>query len=168
MKNRPKRPKKLETKRCYTCFEDKPLNQFHKQHNGTRGCAPSCKVCKRVYMKGYFQKNKAMLATKQKPYNEKWRKGNGHARVLEHARATRARRRVSLRGGDHILISDLYERDSGICGICEGSCEKNDASIDHIQPISKQGEHVWSNVQLAHLHCNRFKGASTLEPAGAP
>ena len=31
-------------------------------------------------------------------------------------------------------------------------------SIDHIIPLSRGGEHNWSNVQIAHIGCNIKKG----------
>jgi 5-methylcytosine-specific restriction endonuclease McrA len=31
-------------------------------------------------------------------------------------------------------------------------------SIDHIVPMSKGGDHVWNNVQVAHIICNSYKG----------
>ena len=31
------------------------------------------------------------------------------------------------------------------------------ASLDHIEPLSLGGQHVHSNVQLAHLDCNMAK-----------
>ena len=73
----------------------------------------------------------------------------------------------------NINLERLYDRDNGICCICGGKCDWNDhqyrgryfivgknyPSIDHIIPLSKGGEHSWSNVQLAHFSCNSAKGA---------
>lgn len=66
---------------------------------------------------------------------------------------------------DDILPVDVYERDGWICGICGDSVDKSlkwpdpmSPSLDHIQPLSKGGHHVLSNVQLAHLECNVRKG----------
>lgn len=54
---------------------------------------------------------------------------------------------------------DVFERDGWLCGICGGSVSRDDASIDHILPISKGGPHSLGNVQCAHLLCNSKKGA---------
>ena len=66
---------------------------------------------------------------------------------------------------DDILPVDVYERDGWICGICDEPVDKNlkwpdplSPSLDHVQPLSKGGHHVLSNVQLAHLECNVRKG----------
>ena len=66
---------------------------------------------------------------------------------------------------DDILPVGVYERDGWVCGICGDSVDKSlkwpdpmSPSLDHIQPLSKGGHHVLSNVQLAHLECNVRKG----------
>ena len=52
----------------------------------------------------------------------------------------------------------VYERDNWICQLCNKSVSKifdrkivDIASLDHIIPISKGGEHSYANTQLAHL-----------------
>ena len=62
----------------------------------------------------------------------------------------------------------VFNRDKWICQLCGYSVSKlrdrnlvDIASLDHIIPISKGGEHSYANTQLAHLSCNLRKGAST-------
>jgi hypothetical protein len=46
-----------------------------------------------------------------------------------------------------------------ICLLCGGKIAKyNQASLDHIIPISGAGEHHPSNLQLTHKSCNQDKG----------
>jgi 5-methylcytosine-specific restriction endonuclease McrA len=71
-----------------------------------------------------------------------------------------------------ISLKKLYKRDKGICWICGGKCDYKDyvkdengyfivganyPSIDHVYPLSKGGNHEWSNVKLAHHYCNTLK-----------
>lgn len=71
-----------------------------------------------------------------------------------------------------ISLKKLYKRDKGICWLCGGKCDYKDyskdenghfivganyPSIDHVYPLSKGGDHVWSNVRLAHHYCNTIK-----------
>ena len=41
--------------------------------------------------------------------------------------------------------------------------EREDASIDHVQPISKGGKHEESNLELVHSVINRMKASMTAE-----
>ena len=50
-------------------------------------------------------------------------------------------------------------RQGNSCGICGKVIESMDeATIDHIVPISKGGMHSPKNMQLAHASCNSAKG----------
>jgi 5-methylcytosine-specific restriction endonuclease McrA len=61
-------------------------------------------------------------------------------------------------------LAEIYERDRGICQLCykrvptktKGRSSQR-ASIDHIIPLSKGGNNLKANVQLAHDHCNQRK-----------
>lgn len=73
-----------------------------------------------------------------------------------------------------ISLQELFKRSNGVCALCGGRCEWNDCettqdtfiagntypSIDHIVPLSRGGEHSWSNIQLAHRICNSLKSNS--------
>ena len=72
-----------------------------------------------------------------------------------------------------ISLPKLFRRDKGVCWICGMMCSYKDVSIkdgqkiagnlypsiDHVQPLSRGGEHSWSNVRLAHRLCNLKKNA---------
>lgn len=58
----------------------------------------------------------------------------------------------------------IFRRDGWRCGICGQHIDKRlkhphprSASIDHVIPLSKDGEHSRANVQAAHLDCNLRK-----------
>jgi 5-methylcytosine-specific restriction endonuclease McrA len=54
------------------------------------------------------------------------------------------------------------------CAICGGlmaplgqPCKRGtEATLDHVQPLSRGGADHWENTQAAHLDCNQKKGAS--------
>jgi len=68
-------------------------------------------------------------------------------------------------------LQKLYERDKGICYICNKECKWDDIeiingnkiagnlypSIDHIIPLCKGGNDDWNNLKLAHRICNSYK-----------
>ena len=66
-----------------------------------------------------------------------------------------------------VLICDSFSlaktRDKGLCQICslpvlpKGADNDWDGTIDHIIPVSLDGEHSMANCQLAHRICNSLK-----------
>lgn len=62
-----------------------------------------------------------------------------------------------------ISIIELYERDNGICGICnkpvtKRQLEKGLANRDHIIPVSDGGRDENTNLRLSHSECNNRRG----------
>lgn len=62
---------------------------------------------------------------------------------------------------------NLGERDGWRCHLCgrkvqrrPGTAERPlGATVDHLIPLADDGEHIWSNVALAHRRCNTSRGA---------
>lgn len=80
----------------------------------------------------------------------------------------RGRRAGVLR--ERYTITEIGDRDRWLCQICDDPVERGlkypelrAASIDHRIPLARGGDDTLDNVQLAHLDCNRRKGAR--EPA---
>lgn len=59
----------------------------------------------------------------------------------------------------------VWERDNGVCYLCRLPVELLKMSIDHVVPLSKGGEHSYSNCRLSHATCNRKKYNKILEVA---
>lgn len=63
-----------------------------------------------------------------------------------------------------VLLAEIRERDGNRCHLCRKLVSVKlyphplSASLDHIVPLSLDGEHVPENVRLAHLRCNVAKG----------
>lgn len=84
-------------------------------------------------------------------------------------RAYRHRRRAARRGvsADYFTDVEIFERDGWRCHICRKAVRRaprsrmdpDRATLDHIWPLSKGGEHSRENVACAHLRCNLAKGA---------
>jgi 5-methylcytosine-specific restriction endonuclease McrA len=59
-------------------------------------------------------------------------------------------------------LNRIYERDGGICQLCNLSCNREDASRDHIKEIhlcTKEEARSDDNVVLAHRKCNEERSA---------
>jgi 5-methylcytosine-specific restriction endonuclease McrA len=66
--------------------------------------------------------------------------------------------------GENIGLAELAKKSKWRCVKCNVKCVKpegynlcNEATIDHIVPLSKNGLHAWSNVQLLCRRCNTAK-----------
>lgn len=79
------------------------------------------------------------------------------------------KRRAARHGVEYEPINRLrvFERDGWVCGICGDPVAREDASLDHIVPMSLGGPHLYPNVQCSHLLCNVRKAASLPEGAVA-
>ena len=60
----------------------------------------------------------------------------------------------------------VFERDVWLCQLCQQPIDPDlqwphpgSASLDHIVPIARGGEHTYRNVWSAHLGCNCSKGS---------
>ena len=92
---------------------------------------------------------------KQQAARERWSEAN-HQRELDKGHRYRARKRGAyVEKVDRLAI---YERDGGICQLCDESVARDKFDLDHIVPISKGGPHMPSNVRLAHRSCNARRG----------
>lgn len=74
------------------------------------------------------------------------------------------RRNALYRAAPDLSRVAIFERDRWCCQLCLRAVDPEimwpdpwSASLDHILPISRGGEHTPSNVQLAHLRCNISK-----------
>src|SRR6266581_3843400 len=55
-------------------------------------------------------------------------------------------------------IKKLWERDKGICCICDWPCALEDATREHVIPKSQGGAKGVVNIRLAHYFCNHQNG----------
>lgn len=60
----------------------------------------------------------------------------------------------------------LFRRDRNICLYCGGGFGVHELSRDHVQPISRGGGDVWTNVVTCCRRCNSRKGDRLPEEAG--
>lgn len=89
-----------------------------------------------------------------------------------HGASRRAIKRAAF--VEHVDIDVLRERDQSICGLCTEHVDPSlqwpdpmSQSIDHVVPLSLNGEHSYRNTQLAHVSCNASKGNRISETESA-
>jgi 5-methylcytosine-specific restriction protein A len=73
-------------------------------------------------------------------------------------------RRVKWHKHEKLQIkSDLWDRDSQVCYLCQENMSYREATIDHVIPLAKGGADNPSNYKLTHPKCNLEKGNMLLE-----
>jgi hypothetical protein len=99
--------------------------------------------------------------------------------VCADARKKRSRKLAKLKrqaiargaaGGEAIDPIKVFERDKWKCQLCgtrtpkkkRGTYDDNAPELDHILPVSKGGQHRYTNVQCACRRCNGMKNATPL------
>lgn len=166
-------------KKCSRCRVSKPKAEFYRVSRWKDGLSHTCKECmrsyrrehreqRRTYTRGWLLKHpnyhrgwSAKNPGKAYTYVKRWCLRNpGKARRIDLLRNVQRR---GVGGDPSISLDGLYDRDEGMCGICNELVERKEASVDHVVPLSRGGRHAWDNVQLAHFLCNARKNDQLLE-----
>jgi 5-methylcytosine-specific restriction endonuclease McrA len=135
-------------KYCGGCSQMRPVTDFCRDRSAKDGLQCWCRKCENAHARDkYPEVNRKSVDT--------WEKKNPD-KVLATIHRRRARKLNAF--VEDVSIDRLYELANGVCQICKEPCTREDASIDHIIPLSKGGEHSYKNTQLAHLKCNCKKG----------
>jgi len=61
----------MKTKKCSTCKEIKPINEFTKKRTSTDGLASQCRVCTRKCVRNHYYNNKQYYFDKNKRKKKK-------------------------------------------------------------------------------------------------
>lgn len=111
------------------------------------------------------------------PKSEFYRSSRNHSGVQTFCkdcdRDSNSAQRRAVRGAreadalvESVTRSVVFQAADWICGICHEQIleatrwpDPQSASLDHIVPLARGGVHAYSNVQAAHLGCNRRKWA---------
>jgi hypothetical protein len=129
---------------CGRCSLAKPVEEFHRDSGRPTGLSSWCKECQHAsYRRRYGPSSQRT-----------WVSPAVRARV--HSSAYRARKRGQF--VEHVDPAVIYDRDQGVCGICEADgVDPEDFHVDHVVPLVRGGEHSYANTQLAHPPCNMRK-----------
>jgi 5-methylcytosine-specific restriction endonuclease McrA len=104
------------------------------------------------YGREYRKQNAARISEQRREYYA------NNASVFKDARQ---RRRALLANVEFEPVDRLaiYERDGGKCRSCGEDVPAASFELDHIVPLVLGGPHVWSNLQVLCMPCNRRKHA---------
>jgi 5-methylcytosine-specific restriction endonuclease McrA len=81
----------------------------------------------------------------------------------------RGRHRIPL-GHSHVGLTKhrLFLRDRNVCAYCGDQFADSELTVEHIVPVSRGGQHLWTNVVTACRSCNTRKGNRLPEEARMP
>jgi hypothetical protein len=132
---------------------------------------------KRAYWRAYHAANLETFQARQRAYRASLpievRRAKWRAWVEanpDEARAKDTMHRASRKGAsvtERISPREVFERDNWTCYLCDNEVESADATIDHVIPLSRGGQHIRSNVRCAHLRCNIIKKDRLLDELSA-
>lgn len=127
----------MDRRLCSTCKQDKPLSEFYKSKSGFLGRESSCKGCRRIAFKAFYQANHGPLLLKK----QKWGSEN-----REHIREwTREYRKTHPRLKERLkkygLTPEQFERmwvfQDAKCAICETPDPDKKMLVDHCHKTGK-------------------------------
>ncbi len=125
-------------------------------------------ACKKRYRKNNLEKARQMDRDWRKKNPEKcratylrWRDKDPIKTKLLWRKALAKRRKsgyLSIKIIQEIYEKNIHKFGTLTCCLCFKPIVFGNDSIDHIIPLSKGGTHIKSNLQIAHILCNRKKG----------
>ena len=111
---------------------------------------------RRAYLAARYQENKEAVVARVAAWKEK---NPEKRKAIARQGSGRYRARKKATSEERINFNIVIARSNGFCGICSEPVSGR-FEFDHIVPISKGGPHTESNLQIAHVSCNRKKSAS--------
>ena len=174
------------TRTCSQCEQRLPIKDFHKDKLSTGGIRSKCKKCRIKHVKKWYQDNRERQAGKEKKrrlanpekFTEKERlryikdKDKRLLLAIEHAHLRKARKKKTKfeRGISKLSLKKRFGTKCYYCGkemdfstSVGRKVNRDMATIEHLSPLSKGGEHTFKNTVLACRHCNISKNAKSEE-----
>lgn len=150
---------------CSSCGADTPVNEMRRTL-----CAPCMSERSRSYY-SYTPRTAPMVCEVcgdgYEGYPDKTKYCSDDCRAVGLATTKTIRdRRVRQSTIEHFTREEIFERDGWVCHLCGRPIPRElkfpdpfSASLDHVIPVAKGGEHSRENTAASHFRCNIRKGA---------
>lgn len=167
-------------KQCARCLEVLPRTEFHKQKRSKDGLRGWCKPCTRASNTSSYESNKDRARAWQIEYLSRPEVREARTEMLRayyaknrdvYAKRAHVRRALIADAlvDEGVTIQALRERHGDSCVFCgrgllfEGGRDYDPrrASMEHMVPLSRGGEHSWANIRLSCWECNLSKNDKT-------
>jgi len=174
------------TRTCSECEKRLPIANFHKDKNASDGYRSKCKNCRLKMVKKWYLKDvitrRKVASDRRKKDPEKARKDDleryGRDRekrialATEHSHLRKARKKKTKteRGISKLALKKKFGTKCYYCGkemdfsVGKGRIFNRDmATIEHLIPLARGGEHTFVNTVLACRYCNISKNSKSEE-----
>lgn len=174
------------TRTCSECEQRLPIKEFHRDKGATDGYRSKCKNCRLKMVKKWYFKDvtsrRKVASDRRKKDPEKERKRDSEryerdrekriALATEHSHIRKARKKKTKieKGISKLSLKKMHGTKCYYCGkemdfgVGAGRKFNRDmATIEHLIPLARGGEHTFKNTVLACRHCNISKNAKSEE-----
>lgn len=159
-------------KTCTKCQIEQPVDNFYNDKKSKDGKKIYCKDCMKSYNKKYKKEHRTELNTYQREFYldnreritnhvTNWQRSNPHK-----VREINQRRRTRVANADgNFAAEDIHQllELQKECPICQLEFDGHNHSIDHIQPLSREGSNDPYNLMLLCNSCNKKKNSKNFE-----
>ena len=137
-------------------------SKYQKEHR------PHLRAYAARYLNAHPEKHKAYQAAYRRTHRREcaMRKAAWAIAHADKRAEAQAKRQALKRGADKaetIRRKIVYERDGGRCHVCGRKVRPARWHLDHLLPLSKGGNHTYSNVAVSCPKCNMLKGPGRID-----
>jgi len=154
------RPNGKPHSRCVPCFIEQAKDCYLRNRE-VRLTKVRAHYAKNIEKRRQYDRDRYEVRKEsQREYLRNWRKEN-RARLNMHEVLRQSR----MKGACEAELVDrgyIYERDNGVCHICEEHVDETAFTLDHLIPLSRGGPHMHVNLRVAHRSCNSRMGVARL------
>lgn len=142
-----------DSKQCCRCKKIKPLSEYSPSQRGRLGKAPYCKPCASKYR--IEKESKEVRRDKTRTYRSKNREW---WRSLHRINQFNRRAKIENLSDGTVtpdFVKSIYQQEN--CYYCNSFVEENKRTLEHKQPLNKDGKHSVTNIVMACFSCNSTK-----------
>lgn len=170
------------TRECQGCGNRLPLSDFHNDARSPLGKRKTCKGCRTKQEAARYHSDAKRVRARMARYRAdnldkvraadmaRYERDKEKRLVLAVANSHLRRARIANNGWERgVTITALRNRDGDTCHYCgielvfasfaKKKRPANQATIEHLTPISRGGGHTFANCALSCWACNSSKGA---------
>lgn len=148
---------RAEVKKCATCNEVKPIEDFGVNRRHSDGREGRCRPCVATMYRNlplYRERVKQRYASREAKDKRNARLKKRRQTDAEWAESEKLASRLQHHRGMH--LSELLDRDGSVCYLCGKELDEK-KEVDHVIPRKLGGCHELWNLRVTHAKCNRLK-----------